>query len=789
MALLRVWTAGLILAVAAWSVSPGVSEDSAVGKERRQGLAEEIVRKETYPVLSRKKREWIWNSLYVEEEKPAPIPYKIGQLKSSQKVEVKRFKIEGEGADVIFTVDHKGDLFVSKSLDREEKSAYHLTARMYDGNNKLIEDSGDFVVQVTDINDNTPVFPKTYNGSLLERSIIGTKVVEVRATDADDPTTANGELRYSLTPDGDLSAFEIDSITGMISCKVSTLDRETKSQYMVVVRAQDMRGMASGSTATTSVTISVGDINDNIASFTRSTYEVQVPENHKLNTKIGTLEVKDGDQIQNKEPIFSLPNNNKIFYVELGPRKDGNLMLRQALDFETRNSYSFSVQVRENLRNLRFPADNVLTAVTTAQVIVKVLDVDEPPEFSQPMYTFKVPEERLVNNIGIVSARDPDKAGKGIRYSILDKDCPIAINPITGQMSTLRTLDRELEATHMFQVKAQEEPSGLESFVKVNIVVEDVNDNEPQLDVDEIFVCENDNANTVIGTLRATDEDDQPASFTFTLASPSSNFSIRDFGNNSAYVLVNQGPFNLDDPTDYSVDVRISDGGQPIKSSVTKLAIKACRCDARRIPTQCKAEAQKMGVSVHVLIAILLCILTILVIVILFVMKKRYHKDSLAGMKNSGEIHEQLVTYDEEGGGEMDTNGYDVSILTSAFHDGSLLRHPDCLPHPSLYAMVQKSQPHHHQHQMQPASACKGDMAAMIQVKKHDADHDREGFPYDTLHIYGYEGPESIAGSLSSLGSSSSGGSDSDYDFLSDWGPRFRTLAELYGVEESDYYH
>lgn len=46
------------------------------------------------------------------------------------------------------------------------------------------------------------------------------------------------------------------------------------------------------------------------------------------------------------------------------------------------------------------------------------------------------------------------------------------------------------------------------------------------------------------------------------------------------------------------------------------------------------------------------------VIVILFVMRKRYQKDSLANMKNSGEIHEQLVTYDEEGGGEMDTNGY-----------------------------------------------------------------------------------------------------------------------------------
>lgn len=49
------------------------------------------------------------------------------------------------------------------------------------------------------------------------------------------------------------------------------------------------------------------------------------------------------------------------------------------------------------------------------------------------------------------------------------------------------------------------------------------------------------------------------------------------------------------------------------------------------------------------------------VIVILFVLRKRYQKDSLAHMKNSGEIHEQLVTYDEEGGGEMDTNGYDAA--------------------------------------------------------------------------------------------------------------------------------
>ncbi|XP_060943255.1 cadherin-5 [Limanda limanda] len=773
MAWLQLWTMGL-MATMALSVP-----DLPVAETEKRGLVG-IVKKETHPVLFRQKRAWIWNSLYVEEEKPAPAPYKIGQLKSTQKVEVKRFRIEGEGANTIFTVDPKGDLYVTRLLDREEKSSYHLVAKMFDGNNKLIEDTGEFIVQVNDINDNIPVFPRSYSGSIMERSTIGTKVVEVKATDADDPTSANAELKYSLTHDGDTSAFTIDSATGVISCNVNTLDRESKSQYVVVVKAQDLRGLAAGNTATTSVTITITDTNDNIASFAQKVYWLEVPEDHKLNEKIGTLEVVDRDQIQNKEPIFTiLSENSKVFNVELSPSKDGNLMLKQALDYETTNSYTINVQVGENLRNLRFPADNANSALPAAQVNIKVLDVDEPPVFSQPIYTFTVVEERMVNSIGMIAARDPDKAKLTIRYSILDKDCPISINPLTGQLSTLRTLDRELEATHMFQVKAQEEPSGLEAFVKVNIIVQDINDNKPELAVDEIFVCENDVTNTVIGTLRATDKDDQPASFSFGLSSKSSNFSIRDYGNNTADIMVRQGPFSLDDPKDYNVDVRLSDGGRPIQTSITTLAIKSCRCDARRIPTQCKASARRMSVSVHALIAILLCILTILVIVILFGMRKRYQKDSLANIKNCGEIHEQLVTYDEEGGGEMDTNGYDVSILSSACQDGSLLRHAERHPHPSLYAMVQKA-PH--------PTACKGDMAAMIEVKKGDADHDRDGFPFDTLHIYGYEGPESLAGSLSSLQSSSTG-SNLEYDFLNDWGPRFRTLAELYGVDEPDYYH
>ena len=76
------------------------------------------------------------------------------------------------------------------------------------------------------------------------------------------------------------------------------------------------------------------------------------------------------------------------------------------------------------------------------------------------------------------------------------------------------------------------------------------------------------------------------------------------------------------------------------------------------------------------------------------------------------------------------------------------------------------------------------DVGDFINNRLDDADYDPNAPPHDSVREYAYEGGGSTAGSLSSLGSTSSSGSQ-NYDYLNDWGPRFAKLADMYGAGEN----
>ncbi|XP_029464038.1 cadherin-5 isoform X2 [Rhinatrema bivittatum] len=735
-------------------------------------------------IHKRIKRDWVWNQMHITEEQSSNLPHIVGKITSNSITANAMYVLQGEYANTIFKVNDKtGDIFAFERLDREKKAEYELTALLIDRNtNKTLEPPSNFIIKVYDINDNTPVFvQKIFKGSVQEMSPVGTSVAKVLATDADDPTVAGfGQVTYQILEGGKYFTIHND---GIIYTAVYNLDREKKSTYTIIVMAKDTPKYEDGLTSTATVIITVTDINDNLPTFTKSQYDFDVAENARVGSEVGRLKVEDVDEPeQNNKTKYSFIKGefrDTFSVVTSAATNEGILILKKSLDFESIKEYRFDIDVTDPTIDLRAVKQGGPRSI--ARVIINVLDVDEPPVFSKPSYYFEVKEDVPVNTpFGHVSAHDPDAAKRNVGYLIrraTDKSI-ITVSKTTGNIVNTKTLDRETSAWHNLTIAAYEIYQNTplpdkESHVQVFIKVLDVNDNAPEFaELYEPKVCENAAEGTIISQVSAVDKDEMTPEtrFTYNLDTERSNFTVQDNHDNTAKVIVKYGGFSREVSKVHFLPIVISDNGSPPQSSTNTLTIGVCTCDEKGEYTFCEVASKQSTVSIQVLVAILVCILAILIITLLIILRRRYKKDVNILRKNVAEIHEQLVSYDEEGGGEMDTTSYDVSVLNSVRRNITKSR-PEMGPELCLYAQVQKP-------------SRNGEMAVMIEVKKDEADNDGDGLPYDTLHIYGYEGSESIVESLSSLESGSSD-SEIDYDVLNEWGPRFKMLADLYGLEQN----
>ncbi|XP_031698615.1 protocadherin alpha-7-like, partial [Anarrhichthys ocellatus] len=127
-------------------------------------------------------------------------------------------------------------LVLQKSLDREAAGSNSLVLTALDGGKPPKTGSMNIVVNVLDINDNTPVFSKDiYSVTLSENSPIGTTVVQVNATDLDEGQ--NGEVYYSFgnsVSNQLFKLFDINTATGEILVK-GLIDYEKKDKYEIEI--------------------------------------------------------------------------------------------------------------------------------------------------------------------------------------------------------------------------------------------------------------------------------------------------------------------------------------------------------------------------------------------------------------------------------------------------------------------------------------------------------------------------------------------------------------------------
>ncbi|XP_069546385.1 cadherin-8 isoform X2 [Brachyistius frenatus] len=738
-------------------------------------------------LLSRAKRGWVWNQMFVLEEFSGPDPILVGRLHTDLDVGGKNIKyvLAGEGAGTIFAINElTGDIHAMKRLDREEKAEYTLTAQVVNADtDEPLEPPSEFIIKVQDINDNPPQFIEgPYRASVPEMSAVGTPVTRVTATDADDPVYGNSaKLVYSILEGQPY--FSVDPNSATIKIALHGMDREMREEYLVVIQAKDMGGHMGGLSGTTTVTVTLTDVNDNPPKFSKSLYEFVIPEDLQIGKMGGKVKANDRDIGENGRSTYNIIEGDDQGMFEIvtdTQTQEGILQLKKPIDYESKRAYTLKVEAT----NVRSEPSSGSPFKDTATVKIVVEDSDEPPVFSKPMYLLEVNENAPINTvIGTVTARDPDSSSSMVRYFIdrhTDMERQFNINVDDGKITLAKPLDRETDMWHNITVTATEVRNHSQiSRAIVAIRVMDINDNAPEFATEyEAFLCENGKPGQVIQTVSAVDKDDpiQGHYFDYRLVPEmlnNPNFTIKNNQDNSISVLAKHDTFRRQKQEMYFLPIIVTDNGNPPMSSTNTLTIRVCGCSKDGIVQSCNVEAYVLpiGLSMGALIAILACI--ILLLVVLFVTLRR-HKNEPLIIKDDEDVRENIIRYDDEGGGEEDTEAFDIATLQNPDGINGYLPRKDIKP--DLQFMPRAGQ----------HSGPNGvDVDEFINVRLHEADNDPTAPPYDSIQIYGYEGRGSIAGSLSSLETASSD-SDQNYDYLREWGPRFRRLGELYSVGESD---
>ncbi|XP_061924798.1 uncharacterized protein LOC133664306 [Entelurus aequoreus] len=372
----------------------------------------------------------------------------------------------------------------------------------------------------------------------------------------------------------------------------------------------------------------------------------------------------------------------------------------QAVDYESRSSYSFSVEVLNPTVDPRFLRRGPFK--DRASIRVAVLDADEPPRFSRARYHMDVSENcPPACTVGRVSAVDPDTGlTNNIRFSIDPQSDPEAlfrITPDSGLITTAMELDREREHWHNITVIAtqRDNPSQV-SRVLVAIETLDLNDNAPELDRQyTTAMCDSSTIGQVVQVLRAIDRDEggNDSSVFFSIPPESGtalNFSVRDSGGPTAsLVLLSQlQPLSRSSASTLTLHVPLvlRDGTSGLTSTGT-VTVSVCPClrgGAKTGEKGKQAEGEwdwereavclpqhstlpSPGLSTAALLAILACVATLLAVSALSLSLRRQKRDSLSPLEDD-DVRENIITYDDEGGGEADTAAFDIAALQSAPH-------------------------------------------------------------------------------------------------------------------------
>uniref|UniRef100_A0AAZ1Y2U8 Protocadherin-8 n=1 Tax=Oreochromis aureus TaxID=47969 RepID=A0AAZ1Y2U8_OREAU len=429
-------------------------------------------------------------------------------------------------------------------------------------------------VEVKDINDNSPEFPRKESSlEISENTAVGTRIPLDFAVDEDVGTNYIQSYQISVN-----SHFSIDVLSRADGVKyaelvlMKELDRETQASYALELVAMD--GGNPSRSGTTRINIKVKDYNDNSPVFDRSSFSVDLPEDAPVGTLLLDLNAEDPDEGLNGEVVYGFghqvpPEIRQLFRVD---RKSGRLTLESPVDFESKTTYEFDVQATDLGPN---PSPAI------CKIVVQVQDVnDNAPEISiTPMTSITAGIAYITEAaaresfVALVSTSDRDSGANGqVHCTLYGHDHFRLQQAYEDSFMIVSTspLDREKIPEYNLTVVAEDLGSPpFRTITQYTIRLTDENDNAPVFSkpVYEVSVVENNAPGAYITTVVARDVDmgsngkvTYKLADTYFMGSPISTFVSLDPASGSLYALRS---FNYEVMKQLELRITASDAGSP----------------------------------------------------------------------------------------------------------------------------------------------------------------------------------------------------------------------------------